>query len=420
MTPHPHDYDLTSLAFGLIDGGERDEMLEHLEDCPDCFAIYQSALDEQSLVREALFEDSRQGAAEARALENTLQALNDPETPKPRGRVFTLRRVALVAQIAAMVVLAVALLWLWNPTDEAPDDTVRVAENRIAPVEVVSGAPLVSNASDEWKPADRLPLDEWVMADDSAPFVIRFKDGSQAKLATGSVFQLTFIGSRDGEPVIQMLSGDGEIDARQLVRVLSGDTDFIALPGSNVRLTANQGRNFSERENAEVVANVSDGGVLFRTVGRPNPQALVTGDKLRWTPKGVALYSKDNPEMEIFLHGPNADRANLFRMERVLKVLPKPDSKPSAAYEIEIEALRSEIERMRDRMNIKDKQHMVAPPPPRLPVAREVDLVIRKTEDGSWMAVWHVDGKRNTATAATQTELVKQLPDEYRDLNLGD
>src|SRR5687767_4173085 len=82
---HPFEHDITALAYDLVEGAERDTLLEHLASCDQCRALYDGYRDEQVTVRDAIVRDARSGAAEAKALETTLRFLDGAEVANQKG-----------------------------------------------------------------------------------------------------------------------------------------------------------------------------------------------------------------------------------------------------------------------------------------------------------------------------------------------
>lgn len=237
---HPESHDLTALAYGLVDGEEREQLLEHLSECDACRASYDHHMDEQALVRDVILEDARSGEAEARALETTLAALKELDGAEPEGRVIQLPRTwQLVGEMAAALVVALGLFFLLVPEraeGTAPGNNP-VARQPAAAV-VSEGVAYVPGADGEWLEVSELPEDRWVLAGESG-VTIDFLNDSNMEMEEGAVFQISYMSSLGGELVVRMLNGNGLFNSRpsaNSVMVAAGDANFLGVSGASYRL----------------------------------------------------------------------------------------------------------------------------------------------------------------------------------------
>jgi hypothetical protein len=229
---HPEPHDLTALAYGLVEGDERDRILEHLASCDRCRDVYDSYRDEQAFVRDAVIADARSGPAEARALERTLVMLGAADSVQaPRGRMIRLPVWVWLSQAAALIAIAVGLFFIMSPEPQPRLVPVPVAMRAAAHVE--QGKLLVSASDGQWREAEAVPVDEWVKAADRTS--LKLDDGSRVELSNNAIVRL----SRDGDAlrsVLLVLCGSGTVTANggQQVMVRGGETGLYALPGASL------------------------------------------------------------------------------------------------------------------------------------------------------------------------------------------
>ena len=291
---HPEPHDITALAYGLIEGTERETLLTHVSECDACRAVYDSYREEQAGVRNSIMHDARSGAAEAKALESTLKMLGGFEEAKPRGRLLGLPRWVLVAEVAAMLAVAVGLFFILKPDNEP--EVVPIAEELRAPAKVDGGVVYVSDRQGEWKPADGVPEDEWVMAGSEGPLLLTMENGSQAKIEPSGVFRV----GRDGvsrQLMVQILRGNGVIDTADMTEnmfVRSGDAGFYAMPQARFSISSetDDAKWRSWTQATRVHATVNSGDVVLWPEGRQyNKLPLQSGDKVEWTAQDFKVYT---------------------------------------------------------------------------------------------------------------------------------
>ena len=255
---HPEAHDLTALAYGMIEGPEREQLLEHVSTCDACRELYDSFRTEQADVRDSIMRDARSGASEARALEATLGMLKAIDTPAPRGRLLRIPMWFIAAEVAAVLAVAIALLFVLKPSDDP--ELVPVADAARAPANVDGGVVYVSDRKGDWLPADGVPLDEVVKAGDGQILRLTMADGSRAVLEPGSLFRVGYDTVNHGRPLVYLLSGDGEIDtadAPENVFVLAGETGFLAMPNARWLSTAQIRRSTPEAFNSRACSRSS-------------------------------------------------------------------------------------------------------------------------------------------------------------------
>jgi hypothetical protein len=298
---HPDPENLTALAYGLITGPEREELLEHLSECDDCRALYDSYREESRLVGRAVLTDAHNELANARALERTLLALEsaaEDASEKPQGRVVRMPLWAKLSQVAALLVLCAGLLLVFSNRGEDGDTgVIPVAQERRAPASVQDGVVYVPDHEGDWKQAEAVPLDEWVKAGEGS-LVLRLVDGSEARLSGNAVFRVALDFPGEGGPVVQILHGDGHILGNESrVKVQTGNFTFHTLPGSelNISCVAEQ-ELLQDARNLRTWtlprgfnANVGVGDVVFSSNVRDMlvdwPMQL--GESIEWNEQGL-------------------------------------------------------------------------------------------------------------------------------------
>jgi hypothetical protein len=302
---HPETHDITALAYGLIEGPEREALLTHLSECDDCRAVYDSYREEQASVRDAIVRDARSGAAEASALESTLRMLGGLDSVKPRGRLLRLPRWVLVAEVAAVLAVAVGLFFILRPDTEP--EFVPIAEELRAPATVDGGVVYVSDRQGEWKPAEAVPEDEWVMAGGEHELALSLADGSRATIQPGGVFRI----GRDADALltVHILRGNGVIDsgdAGSKLFVRSGDAGFFAFPHARLSIVseaAGDARVFRAWDMpGRVNAAVQSGNVvLWPESGGYGKLPLRIGDLVEWTPRDLKVTSSSGQTLPVHM-----------------------------------------------------------------------------------------------------------------------
>jgi hypothetical protein len=289
---HPEPHDLTALAYDLLEEPERVSLLEHLADCDACRDAYDALRLEQADVREAVLHDMRNGPVETRALERALAMLRG-EAPARARRRPPLLRWGLEA--AAVLAVGAGLLLLLAPgTDDAGAPApLTIAAERQVPAVLESGRVLVSDGQ-AWRPADAVPVDEWVMAsrDSLEPLRLNFhSQQASAEFTPGSVFRVALA---EAGPRVFMLHGAGTLDARGRLEdtlLSSGDVHFYNFMNSSLTLHA-----------------VAEGGtpqpVALRSWSRPRSvEASVSGGEVLVIPQGpqaaiLALRGGERVQLE--------------------------------------------------------------------------------------------------------------------------
>ncbi|MEZ5991920.1 MAG: hypothetical protein R3E76_06170 [Planctomycetota bacterium] len=352
---HPEDHDITALAYDLIEGAEREALLEHLSECDACRALYDNYRDEQSVVREAIVRDARSGAAEAKALENTLKMLGaiapteDTDIAEnKRGRLLHMPVWVIAGQVAALLAVAAGLFFIMKPAPvEAPaDDAITVAEIDRAPASVDEGVVYVRDTEGDWKQADAMPMDEWVMAGDSKVLTFTMANGSKAELQPNAVFRIARNGG-NGDPIVYLLHGNGVIDTRNVageIEVQAGEANFLTMPGARVQLEclgeADRESPRSWSRATYVGAQVLDGevgDVVVTSNQRGLP--LQNGERVEWTPQKFEVIEIDG---ETFVFGHTYEFV--------------PDGETEDGSVPDFEAMRKQTERLRVRFEALEKR----------------------------------------------------------------
>lgn len=314
---HPQIHDLTALAYNMVEGAEREQLLEHVSQCDACREIYDSYMEEQALVRDTLFRDARSGPAEARALEKTLRALADADTqaaPAQGARIYRLVTWKLVAQVAAVLVVALGLLvFLKPPAKPGADELIAIAPEQQAPGRVVSGELMVPSQG-QWQRADAVPANEWVMSAGNAPLTLSFPGGATASLDPQAVFRLS---TEEGQsqPVLYMLHGNGSYTAGNQPDVFCmrwGGGEFVPMAGAQIHFDAryadaadwqadaNNLRGWMSARSMNV--QVTDGkGVFLPMRGGTLPGVLVAGEGLQSAPNRARVLREDKRELELVI-----------------------------------------------------------------------------------------------------------------------
>lgn len=366
---HPEPHDLTALAYGLIEGAERDALLEHVAECDACRGVYDSYRDEQAAVRDSILADARSGAAEAKALESTLRMIggldSESEAPK-RGRVIRMPLWLIAAEVAAVLAVAVGLFFILKPDDTADGETVMVADRDRAPAEVEHGVAYVQDDEGVWKQADAVPVDEWVRTGDRT-FAFRLNDGAHTRLEPGSVFRITLEG--DATPVIHMLRGNGTIDTsdvKRLTYVRAGETGFYAAPGTSYAMTCeDDGEGGTALRSwavpTSIKVRVLDGDVMVRTDGEFSHVPLRRGEEFEWD--GVRGGSVKVGEQSMSVRHPGGDfsgeqgRVMLVSGDKLKLLMPRFEewqerwgATPTDKYPLRMDELRRQMEFVRLRI----------------------------------------------------------------------
>ncbi len=302
---HPEPHDLTALAYGLIEGAERDGMLEHLAQCDQCRAVYDSYRDEQALVREAVVRDARSGPAEARALERTLVMLGAAESveQQPAGKLLRVPLWMIVTQAAALIVVAVGLFLILKPEPQV----MRVAAADRAPAMLEQGEVLVEYGG-EWRKADALPAESWARVG-AQPVSLALDDGSRVQLKEDTVFRLSCQEAQP--PVLEVHNGVSKVMTAALTQfiVRAGDANIHMMPGSMSDVTCNPVDSFW-RDNPRfagswnrvnsVHASIQRGEAWMRASTPEFAEAaFVAGDSFTWTPR--TIKAQDSKGDEIFV-----------------------------------------------------------------------------------------------------------------------
>ncbi len=301
---HPETPALTALAYDLVDGGERERLLEHLAQCDTCRTLYDGYRDEQSLVREAIIRDARSGPAEAKALERTLVMLGAAEAveAKPAGRLLRVPIWIVATQAAALLVVAVGLFLVLKPDAPAPWPVV----SQPSPVAAHSGEVLMPSADGEWQRADSVQANVWHKAGDTS-VSMTLDDGSKVEVDQGGMFMLAW--SADNAPVFRVFSGTSRVQTNDYPRVTvqAGEANLQALGGSyfEVLCEAPDGKwklspvwLSSYAQAATVKAKIQHGDLLASALNPAYTQApLVSGDSFFWTRNSISIRDASGGEV---------------------------------------------------------------------------------------------------------------------------
>ncbi|MBK9974088.1 MAG: hypothetical protein IPP14_04865 [Planctomycetes bacterium] len=312
---HPQPHDLTALAYGMLEEPERQSVLEHVHLCDACRQVYDSYLEEQALVRDVLFRDARSGPAEARALERTLVALQaaDLQEPAPKGmaRLYRLVTWKLVAQVAAALVLALGLLLVLKPRPDIDSGSVNILAENQAPTTVLQGE-LQVPVQGQWKRANAVPMNEWVLSGPESALTLAFEDGSQAEIAPSAVFRVVNQDGGDRAALI-VLHGGGKFTAGKGGRIpalRATEGEFVMLPGAVVEFDAQFDDSAAWQPDAGAVrawmdprklnVHVSRGQGVFLP-DRPGvlPGVLAQGERLEFRPRDVRLMQANDATFEL-------------------------------------------------------------------------------------------------------------------------
>ncbi|MBX3475666.1 MAG: hypothetical protein KF754_14950 [Planctomycetes bacterium] len=311
---HPELHDLTALAYNMVEGPERERLLEHVNLCDSCRELYDSYLEEQALVRDVLYRDARSGPAEARALEKTLRALADADTqaaPVQGAKIFRLVTWKVVAQAAAVLVVALALLVILKPDPKPENEILAIAPAQAAPGKVVGGELLVP-ALGQWQRADAVPADEWVLSGKGTPLVIDFPGGATATMQPGAVFRIA-MNDGPGGPVLTMLHGNGAFVAGQQPDVYClrwRDGEFVPMAGTSIAFEASYADDWRPDAGAvrgwmaarHMNVQVTQGKGLYLPSARDVlPGVLVTGEDLQAAADRARVRKAGMPMVELHL-----------------------------------------------------------------------------------------------------------------------
>ncbi|MCF6228026.1 MAG: hypothetical protein L3J82_05055 [Planctomycetes bacterium] len=436
---HPELHDLTALAYDMIEGTERDKLLEHLAECNSCRDIFDSYRDEQALVRDVIVEDARSGPAEAAALQKTLSILAelDGESEAPKGKLIKFPALRVATEVAAVAVVAVGLFLFLKPSVETSPETAletvadskirkirKIAEEVKAPVEVNEGTVLVGNDSGEWQAASAIPADEWVMVGGQALSFTQ-ANGSRATASNGTVFRISVDETRSGEPMIYLLHGDIKIDASSPVMLQAGNQGhFYALAGSEVSVSAvAKERNWASdsrllrrmkaQRNFEVVSQ--SGSVFYMPLNKANRSVVMHGgERLKVGQEGSFWYgNKDNSSkisIEISLFGSELGllEEDGQRLKLALKEL-----EMLRNHELEFlkESLHADMKNLILQLDENSRRSEFKKFTPQQ-MFGERTVALRDT--AGFTVIVTVNGQPKIYRGKTKAEVLKQLPEDQR------
>jgi hypothetical protein len=280
---HPEPHDLTALAYALVSGPEREQLLEHIASCDGCRETYDAAFEEQAQVREVMFEEVRSGEAEARALDKVLQALKTGQvvSEEKQSKIFSLfSPFAIGLQIAAALLIAAGVFYisivLPSDSDSKPDDAVSRTGGTEAKTDIpakggnllvmAEGTPELENA--RWEHSTAVPMNVWCRNDSETPVTFSLS-GADLKFDGGAYFQLQPV---DGQVSVYMLRGDASVsNSTNVLRVLTNTNEFRAMPGTTFDvecqyafMPSQRGKEVASKEGQTLVrAEVQKGEVIF-------------------------------------------------------------------------------------------------------------------------------------------------------------
>ncbi|MCC6575590.1 MAG: zf-HC2 domain-containing protein [Planctomycetes bacterium] len=251
--PHPQPHDLTALAYGLISGPEREQMLEHLASCDDCRASYDAAFDEQSTLRDVLVAEVRSGAVEARALERTLAAIaaqpdlqEDLGVSRPVGRLFRMPRALIygLEAVAALLVISLGVFYLaqpgspLNPPATGPGN-LAAAPKAEAPAKLEGVVFASDKEGNKWERTGEVVADCWLRSDREQPATLSFENGLVCSFSNDAEFKLS-TGNAAGVYTIVLRSGDMQLNAVDVTSAVAvetvNDDVLFAMPGSTMKV----------------------------------------------------------------------------------------------------------------------------------------------------------------------------------------
>lgn len=430
QTPHPEPHDLTALAYDMIEGPQRAELLEHLAVCDACRATYDSYRDEQVVVRDAILRDARSGASEAAALERTLQAIAGSEqAAAPAGRVYRLRWWVLAAEIAAVALVGVGLFFFLKPDPQPgadPAGVVPIAAERRAPATVNNGSFLVSEEG-EWRPASALPMDNWVMAGPDA-LTLALPDGSMVEMDENAVFRIV-IDDLDGSLALNMLDGNGRLRAGKSLpatRIRAGEAGFQVLPGGSVQLVC-EAADLDWRANPDVLLSwsrpsrvqgqVATGEVVLLPQGR-NLRAVPMheGEVVRWTPAGFEGGGENDVIRYMYAGSGDDMQAMVMIRQRLDGMRTRLDElgDKQETFKVFLKRLEGEWSTQWDA-GPQQVEVRIAPMARRAIEVDGLKLELSSTSRQHWAKLTR-DGKTTEYTAYTEEDLLKQLPEDARKL----
>lgn len=422
---HPELHDLTALAYDMIEGSERDGLLEHLSECDSCRDIYDSYREEQSQVRDVIVEDARSGPAEAAALQKTLLLLAELDgeptaSSAPEGKLLRLSALWVAVEIAAVVLVAVGLFFLMKP--EGPRNNIlEVAKEIQAPVDIDSGTVLVGTDDGAWQPADAIPSNEWVMAGDSELSFSQI-DGLTAKATSGTVFRISIDEARSGEPIIYVLNGDVSVKAASIpVALRAGDKGFFyAMPGATLAVSAQaQEQNWSadsrllRRLKALQAFEVKSesGEVVYTPLSRASGQSFVLlhGERVKMSAEGSFLFREgpknQHASAEIQVQLAEVDELR-HRLTNVLNRL------QGQGIEFMTEIIRADLEGLRLKATKRQDSKSVNKTFIRDSGSKNFMVIMRDENKGEFTVILTSDGVKRIIVGKTREEIIAQLPEE--------
>ncbi len=419
---HPEPHDLTALAYALVSGPEREQLLEHIAACDACREAYDAAFEEQALVRDVMFEEVRSGEAEARALDKVLQALKSGKavTEEKQAKMLNLfSPFAIGLQIAAALMIAAGVFYVAvvMPQNGANPPETPVAENAGdkpgIPVKggdvmvLADSTPDLENGS--WSRAASVPLSMWCRNDNNVPVSFTL-DGADLKFEPGAYFQLQ---PSNGDVSIYMLRGDASVsNSSRVLNIITNTNEFRALPGSTFDvecqfafMPSQRGKEVQAPEGQTLVqAEVKQGKVIFVPSGdgweSPRGGVLVAGR--RFDVKNVGSQAQGlNPRVKQRAEGAEFDEKSL---EEALGTLKELQPKLHDELRIVLKRYEEQNETLENRLVLTQTNSRNEIKDPK----RTVILTIDK--DNFVAAEVTINGETQTYKASSLNELAQKCP----------
>ena len=429
---HPEPHDLTALAYALVSGPEREQLLEHIAACDACREAYDAAFEEQALVRDVMFEEVRSGEAEARALDKVLQALKSGKavTEEKQAKMLNLfSPFAIGLQIAAALMIAAGVFYVAvivpdQDVSQAPEETVGDAGGSTAKADIrVKGGNLVVAAPTDiepdnakWTRSNEVPLGVWCQTISETPVNFTL-DGANLSFNTGACFQLQPAGDQVS---VYLLRGDANLsNTDQVLRVLTNTNEFRAMPGSKFGLACDSSFNYSQRgkqvpalnEQPLVRAEVSKGEVFVVPYGevwdQPVGGVLSAGKHVRI--KSV----ESNNGGTFFVRRVRADggEQSLQGLEDALKRYKEVDPKGYAEMRVLLDKCEAQLKQVELTLRVVVDNVVLEQKNGRVEISDEKRSIVLVIDNENYLvADVTINGQTETYKVANLDELAQKCP----------
>ena len=260
---HPLERDLNALAYGLVEGKEREELIEHIQACPECCAFHDECAEEAAIVGQAVLEDSGYGSAAAQSLDRALRRLEDAEAGRGGKVVAFPRRWVRLSEIAAGIAIVAGLVLVMNATiglENQPNLGPTV------PTQIINGTAFAVADSGDWNEVEVLPLNRPIRSGDGETLEIELLESrARVTLDDKGAFQLEKL--KSGTVSLRWLAGSGRVETfsgASPMPVDSGVSLYLVDSGSRISLASDPLVDWSAASvrNRDMIPNVHWGKLI--------------------------------------------------------------------------------------------------------------------------------------------------------------